>query len=53
MRRISLVISDADGTLVTNDKVLTPRAIAAVQRLHQNGIGFSICSSRRPSGCAC
>ncbi len=50
MRRISLVISDADGTLVTNDKVLTPRAIAAVQRLHQNGIGFSICSSRPPFG---
>ncbi len=50
MRRISLVISDVDGTLVTHDKVLTPRAIAAVQRLHENGIGFSICSSRPPFG---
>ena len=28
MRRISLVISDVDGTLVTHDKVLTARAIA-------------------------
>ena len=37
MRRVSLVISDVDGTLVTHDKVLTPRAIAAVQRLHENG----------------
>ena len=50
MRRISLVISDVDGTLVTQGKVLTPRAIAAVQRLHESGIGFSICSSRPPFG---
>lgn len=50
MRRISLVITDVDGTLVTQDKVLTPRAIAAVHRLHENGIGFSICSSRPPFG---
>ncbi|MFI4948392.1 MAG: Cof-type HAD-IIB family hydrolase [Alphaproteobacteria bacterium] len=50
MRRISLVISDVDGTLVTHDKVLTPRAVAAVQRLHDKGIGFSICSSRPPFG---
>jgi Cof subfamily protein (haloacid dehalogenase superfamily) len=50
MNRVSLVISDVDGTLVTRDKVLTPRAIAAVQRLHDNGIGFSICSSRPPFG---
>jgi len=50
MRRISLVITDVDGTLVTHDKVLTPRAIAAVRRLHENAIGFSICSSRPPFG---
>jgi Cof subfamily protein (haloacid dehalogenase superfamily) len=50
MRRVSLVISDVDGTLVTNGKVLTARAIAAVERLHQNGIAFSICSSRPPFG---
>jgi len=48
--RFSLVISDVDGTLVTHDKRLTPRAIAAVERLHANGIGFSICSSRPPFG---
>ena len=50
MSKISLVISDVDGTLVTPDKTLTPRAIAAVERLHANGIGFSICSSRPPFG---
>lgn len=50
MRRIALVVSDVDGTLVTSDKALTPRAIAAVERLHRHGIGFSICSSRPPFG---
>ncbi|HTV88185.1 MAG TPA: HAD-IIB family hydrolase, partial [Stellaceae bacterium] len=50
MRRVSLVVSDVDGTLVTRDKVLTPRAAAAVARLHAAGIAFSICSSRPPFG---
>lgn len=50
MRRISLVVSDVDGTLVTPDKKLTPGAIAAVRRLHESGIAFSINSSRPPFG---
>jgi Cof subfamily protein (haloacid dehalogenase superfamily) len=49
-RRFSLVISDVDGTLVTPDKRLTERTVAAVRRLHEKGIGFSICSSRPPFG---
>jgi Cof subfamily protein (haloacid dehalogenase superfamily) len=48
--KFGLVVSDVDGTLVTKDKVLTPRAIAAVHALHAAGIGFSICSSRPPFG---
>src|SRR5207237_9041288 len=50
MNKVSLVVSDVDGTLVTGGKVLTPRAIAAVERLHARGIAFSICSSRPPFG---
>ena len=50
MTRISLVVSDVDGTLVTRDKKLTPRAIATVRRLHDSGIAFSIASSRPPFG---
>jgi Cof subfamily protein (haloacid dehalogenase superfamily) len=50
VRRFSLVVSDVDGTLVTHDKALTPRVVAAVQRLHRHGIAFSICSSRPPFG---
>ncbi|MEA1833602.1 Cof-type HAD-IIB family hydrolase [Methylobacterium durans] len=47
---IALVISDVDGTLVTSDKRLTPAAIAAVRRLGEAGIGFTIASSRPPVG---
>jgi Cof subfamily protein (haloacid dehalogenase superfamily) len=50
MMRVSLVVTDVDGTLVTHDKQLTARSIAAVHRLHAAGIGFSICSSRPPFG---
>ena len=50
MNKISLVVSDVDGTIVTHDKALTPRTIAAVERLHARGIAFSICSSRPPFG---
>ncbi len=47
---IALVVSDVDGTLVTDDKRLTPAAIAAVRRLGQARIGFTLCSSRPPVG---
>jgi Cof subfamily protein (haloacid dehalogenase superfamily) len=50
--KISLVIADVDGTLVTDDKVLTPRAGAAVQALHAAGIAFAITSGRPPRGMA-
>jgi Cof subfamily protein (haloacid dehalogenase superfamily) len=50
MTRIALVVSDVDGTLLTKDKVLTDRAKAAVQKLHQAGIGFTITSSRPTIG---
>ena len=47
---IRLVISDVDGTLVTQDKALTPRSVAAVRRLREAGIAFSITSGRPPLG---
>src|SRR5271166_2402690 len=46
--RVALVISDVDGTLLDNDKQLTPGAPAAVQRLYAAGIRFSIASARPP-----
>jgi Cof subfamily protein (haloacid dehalogenase superfamily) len=50
--KISLVVADVDGTLVTADKVLTPRARAAVAALHAAGIAFAITSGRPPRGMA-
>lgn len=49
---IRLVLADVDGTLVTQEKVLTKRAIAAVGRLHEAGIGFAVTSGRPPRGMA-
>jgi hypothetical protein len=46
--KIFLVLADADGTLVTAEKVLTPRAAAAVKALRTAGIAFAITSGRPP-----
>jgi Cof subfamily protein (haloacid dehalogenase superfamily) len=50
--KISLVLADVDGTLVTAEKVLTPRAAAAVKALYTAGIAFAITSGRPPRGMA-
>src|SRR5271156_1394406 len=51
-RKISLVLADVDGTLLTEDKVLTKRAIVAVVALRDAGIRFAITSGRPPLGMA-
>ncbi len=48
--KISALISDVDGTLVTSAKVLTERSKQAVAELHRRGIGFAIISGRPPRG---
>jgi Cof subfamily protein (haloacid dehalogenase superfamily) len=48
--KCSAVVSDVDGTLVTDDKRLTPRAQSAVAELRASGIIFSIISARPPRG---
>jgi Cof subfamily protein (haloacid dehalogenase superfamily) len=45
---VALVISDVDGTLLDNNKQLSPGAPAAVQRLYAGGLRFSIASARPP-----
>ena len=52
MRRISLLLADVDGTLVTEQKVLTERARAAVMAMRERGIRFAITSGRPPRGMA-
>jgi Cof subfamily protein (haloacid dehalogenase superfamily) len=47
---IRLLIADVDGTLVTQQKVLTDRTRQAVLKLKQAGIAFAITSGRPPKG---
>lgn len=47
---VRLVVADVDGTLVTPDKVLTPRARAVVRTIIEAGIAFTITSGRPPLG---
>jgi len=48
--KISAVVSDVDGTLVTDEKVLTERARSAVTELRASGIIFGVISARPPRG---
>lgn len=47
---IRFLLADVDGTLVTSKKELTRRAVEAVHRLHDAGIGFAVTSGRPPRG---
>ena len=47
---ISLLIADVDGALLTHEKILTPRATAAVDALRARGIAFAITIGRPPRG---
>jgi Cof subfamily protein (haloacid dehalogenase superfamily) len=49
---VKLMLADVDGTLVTQDKILTDKAIAAVHKLHDAGVIFAITSGRPPRGMA-
>ena len=48
--KISLVVSDVDGTLIDQNKKLTDRTKAAVQKLRDAGILFTVTSARPPFG---
>jgi Cof subfamily protein (haloacid dehalogenase superfamily) len=48
--RIRLLIADIDGTLVTKEKLLTPRSVEAVRRLKNAGIMFGVTTGRPPAG---
>jgi Cof subfamily protein (haloacid dehalogenase superfamily) len=49
-RNIRLLLADVDGTLVTQEKVLTRDAIAASQALRRAGVILAITSGRPPLG---
>jgi Cof subfamily protein (haloacid dehalogenase superfamily) len=47
---IRLVVADVDGTLVTQEKALTPAAIEAARDLRRAGVTLAITSGRPPRG---
>src|ERR1700748_3742924 len=49
-RKIRLLLADVDGTLVTQDKVLTEQAVAAAQELRSAGITLASTRGRAPRG---
>jgi hypothetical protein len=49
---VRLVIADVDGTLVTQEKILTQRAVQSVMALRAAGINFAVTSGRPPRGMA-
>ena len=49
---IRMVLADVDGTLLTQEKVLTKRAADAVSHLREAGIQFTVTSGRPPLGMA-
>ena len=48
--QIRLLLADVDGTLVTQEKVLTAETQRAAQSLAKTGILFAITSGRPPRG---
>ena len=50
--KLSLLLADVDGTLVTKDKILTERAQKAVRAMGEAGIAFALTSGRPPKGMA-
>ena len=49
-RKYDLLLADVDGTLVTHDKVITPRAIQAASDLRAAGVLLAVTSGRPPRG---
>jgi Cof subfamily protein (haloacid dehalogenase superfamily) len=47
-----VLLADVDGTLVTQQKVLTPQALAASRELRAAGIALALTSGRPPRGMA-
>lgn len=48
--QIKLLLADVDGTLVDSKKRITDRAVQAIRKLQEAGIGFAITSGRPPRG---
>ena len=48
-KKVKLIVSDIDGTLLTSDRKLTGENIAAIKKAEEQNIKFTICTGRVPS----
>lgn len=48
LQTIKLVVSDIDGTLMDENRLLSEQLITIIQKLQQHGIGFTFASGRLP-----
>ena len=48
--KIKMIATDIDGTLVTDDKQIMPRTVAALKEARKRGIYVVLCSGRPVSG---
>jgi Cof subfamily protein (haloacid dehalogenase superfamily) len=47
---IRLVVADLDGTLLTDDKKITPATVEAARKLRKHGVALTLASARPPLG---
>lgn len=48
-KKIRLVMTDMDGTLLNSDKRVSARTRAVIARMREQGIGFAVCTGRIPT----
>jgi len=46
LSQVRLVLTDLDETLLTDDKQVTPRTMAAIRRLEEEGVRVALCTGR-------
>lgn len=49
---IKLVVTDLDGTLLTSDKKVSPRAMRAIEAMREKGVYFTIATGRNTASAA-
>ena len=49
-RRFDLIVTDMDGTLLTSDKTVSPRTLAALERARAHGMTLMLASARPEFG---
>ena len=49
---IKLVVTDLDGTLLTSDKKVSPRAMRAIEAMRERGVHFTIATGRNTASAA-